>query len=73
MQVKFYFWDNVAEEGTTTIAVIKGPTGDTGNTGAKGQDGYTPVRGTDYWTNEDKQEIINYVLASIQDSEEVEY
>ena len=26
-----------------------------------GHDGYTPQRGVDYWTEEDKQEIINEV------------
>ena len=32
-----------------------------------------PQKGTDYWTAQDKQEIVNDVLAQIQDSEEVEY
>ena len=26
----------------------------------KGKDGYTPVKGTDYWTDEDKAEIKSY-------------
>lgn len=26
----------------------------------KGKDGYTPVKGTDYWTDEDKAEIKTY-------------
>lgn len=26
----------------------------------KGEDGYTPVKGTDYWTDEDKAEIKSY-------------
>ncbi len=29
--------------------------------GEKGQDGYTPIKGTDYWTNEDKKEIESYI------------
>ena len=29
--------------------------------GENGQDGYTPVRGTDYWTEEDKNEIKQYI------------
>lgn len=29
--------------------------------GADGQDGYIPVRGTDYWTETDKAEIKAYV------------
>lgn len=46
-------------------ANIKGPKGDTGekgDTGPKGDTGaagYTPVRGVDYWTAADKQEIID--------------
>lgn len=34
-----------------------GTTGATGATGSPGKDGYTPVKGTDYWTEEDKDEI----------------
>ena len=32
---------------------LKGDKGDPGDQGEPGQDGYTPVRGTDYWTAED--------------------
>ena len=31
----------------------------------KGEDGYTPVKGTDYWTDEDKAEIQSYIDAQI--------
>ncbi len=37
----------------------KGEKGDTGATGQNGADGYTPVKGTDYWTEDDIQEINN--------------
>jgi len=46
--------------------------------GDKGENGYTPVKGVDYWTNEDKQEIINEVKEEInidninQNIEEIE-
>ena len=33
--------------------------------GATGAAGYTPVRGTDYWTAEDQQAIVNNVLATL--------
>jgi hypothetical protein len=36
----------------------QGPKGDKGD---KGADGYTPVKGTDYWTTEDKAEINSYI------------
>ena len=41
---------------TEQLAALKGAKGDTGATGA---DGKTPVKGTDYWTAADKQEIID--------------
>ena len=48
-----------------------GPKGDTGETGAQGiqgkpgNDGYTPIRGTDYWTDNDIAEIKGYVEEAI--------
>lgn len=43
----------------------KGDKGDTGAAGAAGKDGYTPVRGVDYWTDADKAEIKAYVDEAI--------
>lgn len=43
----------------------KGSTGATGAAGKTGADGYTPVRGTDYWTEADKAEIKAYVDQAI--------
>ena len=57
----------------------KGEKGDKGDPGAKGdpgtpgKDGHTPVKGTDYWTAADKQEIVNDVLAALPDGTEVSY
>lgn len=39
----------------------QGPQGEAGPTGATGPAGYTPVRGTDYWTAADIAEIKGYV------------
>ena len=36
-------------------------------------DGYTPVKGVDYWTPEDKQEIVDDVLASLPRAEEASF
>lgn len=36
-----------------------------GATGSKGADGYTPVKGTDYYTEADKTEMVNLVLAAL--------
>ena len=38
-----------------------------------GKNGKTPVRGTDYWTGADKQEMVNEVLAALPDGTEVSY
>lgn len=40
---------------------IQGPQGLQGDKGKKGDDGYTPVKGTDYFTEADKQEFIEAV------------
>lgn len=39
--------------------------GDKGDKGDPGADGYTPVKGTDYWTAADKAEIVNDTLAAL--------
>ena len=52
--------------GTTTVNLFngqdgkQGEQGDKGDDGANGVDGYTPVKGTDYWTESDIAEIKNY-------------
>ena len=42
-----------------------------GTKGAKGKDGKTPVKGEDYYTEADKTEIVNAVLAEFTDVSEV--
>ena len=44
---------------TFNIGKVKGDKGD------RGTDGYTPIRGIDYWTDEDKAEIKAYVEEAI--------
>ena len=55
------------KNGTTTAEVFDGAKGD------KGTDGYSPVRGVDYFTEEDKTAMVNAVLAQVVDATEVEY
>ena len=43
----------------------KGDKGDTGATGSKGADGKTPIKGTDYFTEADKAEIVAMVIESL--------
>ena len=64
---------------TDTGNPSRGATGAPGKDGAKGDPGtpgaagHTPVKGTDYWTAADKQEIVNDVLAALPDGTEVSY
>lgn len=44
----------------------------TGSSSATLKNGATPVKGTDYWTSADKEEIVNEVLAALPAAEEVE-
>ena len=62
----FTYSDFTAEQ----LAALKG---DKGDPGAPGKDGKTPVKGTDYWTAADKQEIVNDVIAALPDGTEVSY
>lgn len=43
----------------------QGLQGEKGDKGDKGADGYTPIRGTDYWTEADISEIKSYVDEAI--------
>lgn len=47
------------------LAALKGEKGDKGDGGNPGADGYTPVRGTDYWTADDIAAIKNYIDTAI--------
>ena len=44
--------------------------GDKGDTGASGK---TPVKGTDYFTDEDKAELVDAVIAALPDTTGVDY
>lgn len=46
--------------------------GDTGDAGSDGADGYTPQKGVDYWTEDDKQEMIDDVLLSLPEDTSLE-
>lgn len=59
--------------GETGPAGPKGPQGEIGPQGPAGADGKTPVRGTDYWTDNDKTEIINELLTHFTDAENKSY
>ena len=58
---------------TDTGKPSRGEKGDKGDPGAPGKNGKTPVKGTDYWTAADKQEMVDAVLAALPDGTEVSY
>ena len=50
--------DKEIQAGNINIPVIKG---------APGKDGYTPVKGKDYWTTQDKEEIVQEINQDVND------
>ena len=56
--------------GPQGVQGIQGPKGDKGDNGA---DGHTPIKGTDYFTEADKQELVTAVIAALPSTEEVSY
>ena len=55
------------KNGTTTATILNGAKGNPGTNGT------TPVKGVDYYTEADKQEMVQLVLAAIPSAEEVNY
>ena len=73
-------WNSIAaikgDKGEPGIQGIQGETGAPGPKGDKGDtgaDGHTPVKGVDYFTEADKQELVTAVIAALPSSEEVSY
>lgn len=64
---------NTALQAAKNSGAFRGDKGDPGEKGEPGAPGKTPVRGTDYWTAADKQEIVNSVIAALPDGTEVSY
>ena len=55
----------------SSFTVKNGSKGSAGVAGSDGADGYTPVKGTDYFTEADKQEIVSDVLEAMPESSDV--
>jgi hypothetical protein len=70
---------SVVNAGTENAAVLNftiprgadGQPGKDGSNGSDGAPGYTPQKGTDYYTEADKQEIVSLVLANFTNVSEV--
>lgn len=54
------------ERGPQGIQGVPGPQGNAGPTGPAGTDGKTPVRGEDYWTPEDKAEVVAEAVEQVK-------
>lgn len=52
---------------------IKGPTGANGQQGPAGTNGKTPVKGADYFTQADKEELVQAVLAALPNGDTEAY
>ena len=52
-------------KGSTGATGATGATGPAGPAGPSGPDGYTPIKGTDYWTAADQEAIVQDVIAEI--------
>lgn len=63
----------IGPQGEQGIQGPKGDTGDVGPQGPAGQNGYTPQKGIDYFTEADKQELVQDVLNALPSAEEVEF
>lgn len=50
---------------TSTFTVKNGSKGSKGDAGAAGANGYTPVKGTDYYTPADQESIVQQVIAAL--------
>lgn len=51
----------------------QGPKGEPGTQGPAGANGYTPVRGTDYWTAADQEQIVSDVLEALPNAQGVSF
>lgn len=58
------------EEWLASLKGDPGPQGPQGEIGAAGADGYTPVKGEDYFTEEEIRDVVDRVLAEIPTAEE---
>lgn len=59
--------------GETGPQGLQGEKGDTGPQGPAGAAGKTPVKGVDYYTETDKEEMVQAVIAALPNGDEVSY
>ena len=62
-----YYEPSVSADGTLSWTPSKSDMPSVGSSNIKGADGHTPVKGEDYFTEEDKDELVEAVKAEIGD------
>ncbi len=61
----------VKADGTDGAKGDKGDTGERGEKGTDGKDGHTPQKGVDYYTDDDKAEMVSAVISALPMAEGV--
>ena len=64
-------FEDLTEQQKESLKGKQGPQGPKGDPGSAGKDGYTPVKGVDYFTEADKAEMVQSVLAALPNAEGV--
>lgn len=68
-----YYTPTVDDDGNLTWAASEEGMPEIDGTNIKGPKGDTPVKGTDYFTDEDKAEMVKEVLEAMPEDESVKY
>lgn len=63
LRLNKFITDRAVAEAIVKLDIVKGEKGDSGD------DGYTPKKGSDYFTNQEVDAIINYIRSLIKDGE----
>ena len=72
-QMGTYGDTGIAATGPAGPSGMDGMQGEPGMDGLPGEPGYTPQRGVDYWTEEDKSEMLSAVLEALPNAEGVSF
>ena len=64
---------DTGEQGVQGLPGEPGEKGEKGDKGDPGADGATPVKGVDYFTDADKNELVQAVMAALSNAEEVRW
>jgi len=66
LRIQRFLTERAEAEAILKMDIVKGEKGD------NGEDGYTPIKGKDYFTNEEIKGIIDYVQSNVKDGESIQ-